>query len=175
MDDEPESCEDCGFVWVAVPATQVGRRVVAAAAAMADRLRTADPDAVRRRPAPERWSAVEYGAHARDVMLVLRDRLVIGLVEDHPGFSPLYRDERLALGLYRADTAAAVAPEVEAAAAMFVRLFDAIDPAALDRTVAFGFPDPTTRTLRWMGQQVVHEAEHHLADVVEVLALVGAA
>ncbi len=168
-----ETCEDCGFAWETVPERDVGPRVTVAATAMADALRTAPADVVGRRPSPERWSALEYAAHARDVMLVLRDRLVAGLVEDHPSFTPLYRDERIALGLYRADTADAVAPEVEAAAAMFVRLLGAIDPASLGRTVAFGFPDPTTRTLRWMGQQVVHETEHHLGDVVEVLGLVG--
>lgn len=170
-----ETCEDCGFAWELVGADEVGPRVVRAAAAMAATLRAAPAGDVGRRPTTERWSALEYAAHARDVMVLLRDRLVVGLVEDHPSFTPGYRDERLALGLYRDDTADALAAEVEAAAAMFARLFDAIDPGSLDRTVAFGFPDPTTRTLRWMGQQVVHETEHHLGDVVDVLGLVAGA
>lgn len=168
-----ETCEDCGFAWERVADAEIGPRISRAAAAMAHELSTAAQEAVGRRPSPDRWSALEYAAHARDVMVLLRDRLVVGLVEDHPSFTPGYRDERLTLGLYRADTAAAVAPEVAAAATMFVRLFDAIDPASLGCTVAFGYPDPTTRTLRWMGQQVVHETEHHLGDVVEVLGLVG--
>ena len=37
----------------------------------------------------------------------------------------------------------------------------------------YGFPDPVTRTLGWMGKQAVHEIEHHLADMEENLLAVG--
>ena len=116
---------------------------------------------------------LEYGAHVRDVLLTIRDRLVIGLVEDNPGFKSLWRDERVNLGLYRTDTPAAVVQELEAATAMFLRLFAEIDPASLGRVVQYGFPDSTTRTLEWMGQQAVHEVEHHLGDIQENLAQLG--
>ena len=53
---------------------------------------------------------------------------------------------------------------------MFIRLFDAIDPQLLSRTVIYGFPTPTTRSLLWMGQQVVHEIEHHRSDILQNLA-----
>jgi len=164
-----ETCEDCGFVWENVGRGEIGPRANAGARAIADELLAADPAGAVVRPAPDRWSAVEYAAHVRDVLIIVRDRLVVGLVEDDPGFKPAYRDERLSLGLYRADTAAALAPEVVAAAAMFSRLFDAIDPARLSRPVRYGFPDPQPRTLLWMGQQVVHEVEHHRADIAENL------
>lgn len=52
-----------------------------------------DASAPTRRPSPDRWSANEYAAHVRDVLLTIRDRLVIGLVEDNPRFKPVYRDE----------------------------------------------------------------------------------
>ncbi len=39
----------------------------------------------------------------------------------------------------------------------------------LDRIVHYGFPDLLRRTLLWMAQQVVHETEHHLADITENL------
>jgi hypothetical protein len=77
----------------------------------------------------------------------------------------MYSAERVTLGLYAGDTVAAVAPEVVAAAAMLARLFDAIDPSALERPVQYGFPDPERRTLLWMGRQAVHECEHHLGDM----------
>jgi hypothetical protein len=107
------------------------------------------------------------------VFLTIRDRLVIGLVEDDPGFKPMYRDERVDRGLYASDTPADVANELDSAMAMFVRLFEAIDDGQLDRTVRYGFPDPQPRTLRWMGVQAVHESEHHHADIVENLAAFG--
>ena len=54
---------------------------------------------------------------------------------------------------------------------MFVRLFDAIDPALLPRPVQYGAPNPAPRTLLWMGQQAVHEVEHHGADIAENLGV----
>ena len=161
-----ETCEDCGFAWETVPSEQVGPRTLAGTRATAELLRR-EPSHGLLRPSPDRWSMVEYGAHVRDVLLTVRDRCVIGLVENDPGFKPMYRDERVDLGLYSADTAEAVADELAATASMFVRLFEAIDPAMLDRPVRYGFPDPMARTVRWMGQQAVHEVEHHLGDVNE--------
>jgi DinB superfamily len=161
-----ELCEDCGFCWIVVPRAEIVPRTIAAAAAIVGLLMNAD-DTAKQRPQPERWSTVEYGAHVRDVLLTMRDRLVIGIVEDDPGFKPMYKDERIDLGLYAADTATAVAKEVDAAAAMFARLFTAIDPSLLGRPVQYGFPGPMPRTLLWMGQQAIHETEHHLTDIRE--------
>lgn len=158
-------CPECGFDFDVAGTGDVGARVLAAARSIAEILVTTDDDIATRRPRPERWSAVEYAAHARDVMLIIRDRLVVGLVEKEPGFTPAYRDERVALGLYAADTAAAVAPEVVAAATMLDRLFHAIPADALARTVMYGHPGPERRTLGWMGLQAVHESEHHLLDI----------
>jgi S-DNA-T family DNA segregation ATPase FtsK/SpoIIIE len=167
-----ETCDECGFVFEGVERHEIARRVAAGGEAIAALL-VGEPARALVRPRAERWSTVEYGAHVRDVMLAIRDRLVVGLVEDDPGFKPVYRDERLSLGLYRADTASAVAQEIASAAAMFGRLFDAIDPAMLERPVRYGFPDPQRRTLLWMGRQTVHETEHHLGDVRENLRLVA--
>jgi hypothetical protein len=167
-----ERCEVCGFAWDEVDRDEIAGRVDAGTAAIAA-LITADPERSARRPSPERWSATQYAAHVRDVLNTIRDRLVIGLVEDDPSFKAMYRDERVDLGLYDADPAGAVADELRAATAMFIRLFGAIDPRQLGRTVQYGVPTPTQRTLLWMGQQVVHEVEHHRDDIVENLRPLG--
>jgi hypothetical protein len=164
-----ETCEDCGFCWEIVTVGEIEPRVLAATASMATAIRN-QPDLSLVRPWAERWSALEYAAHVRDVFLTIRDRLVIGLVEDDPGFKPMYRDERVSLGLYAADTVEAIAVEVEGAANMLLRLFGAIDAGDLKRIVQYGFPGPIPRTLLWMGQQAVHEAEHHLTDITENLS-----
>jgi hypothetical protein len=114
-----ERCEECGFAFEAAQRNEVGRRVTAAAQAIATAL-IDEPTRSMQRPTPERWSMTEYGAHVRDVLLTIRDRLVIGLVEHDPQFKPMYRDERISLGLYGADTPSAVAAELVAAASMFV-------------------------------------------------------
>lgn len=81
---------------------------------------------------------LEYGAHVRDVLVTIRDRLVIGLVEYDPGFKPLCRGERINLGQYSQDTPSAVVAELGAATGMLVRLFGAIEPELLSRSVQCG-------------------------------------
>ena len=81
-----------------------------------------------------------------------------------------FEDERLALGLYAADTTTDLARELRAVGPMFARLWGATDPAALDRPARFGHPDPEPVDLRWMGRQALHEVEHHLGDVQALLS-----
>jgi hypothetical protein len=150
-------------VWASVAAEQVGPRIVTAAAAVAALVRSGT--GVATRSAPDRWSSLEYAAHVRDVLLHVRDRFVIGLVEDSPEFKPLYREERVGLGLYADDQPSVVADEVEVAAALFARTFNRIDAVQLQRLCQYAYPTVQSRSLLWMGQQVVHEAEHHLGDI----------
>jgi hypothetical protein len=159
-----EACPDCGFVWEAITRDDVFRRVHRGIDRVTDLLLD-EGDELYERPIPERWSAVEYTAHLRDVLVMMRDRLVIGLVEDTPSFAPMYRDERVDLGLYRREQAGELAEELRRAGDMFTRLFGSIEPAALNRPVIYNYPSPTQRTLLWMGQQVVHEVEHHATDI----------
>jgi hypothetical protein len=167
-----ETCDVCGFGWATVSRDQIGGRIGAGVSAIVDLL-TSDPSHVGVRPSTRRWSAIEYAGHVRDVLFMLRDRLVVGLVEDLPSFKPMYRDERVDLGLYKADTIAAMADELRTGATMFTRLFGAIDPDQLNRDVLYGWPEPTRRSILWMAQQAVHEIEHHRLDIVEDLELVA--
>jgi hypothetical protein len=167
-----ETCEVCGFVWEDVADAEVASRIRAGTDMLARLLRNA-PDVANTRPTPDRWSMLEYGAHVRDVMLVLRDRFVVGVVTDNPGFTPMYRDERVDLGMYMREDPIALAAELEAAAALLVRMLQALSPEQFDRTCQYGYPGPSTRTLRWMAAQAVHEVEHHLGDVEQNLTLVA--
>jgi ketosteroid isomerase-like protein len=160
-----ERCPDCGFAWVDVPATEIGPRVTRGSDALAARLRAAAPERVAARPAPGVWSALEYGAHVRDVLMNIRDRVVVGLAEDAPAFKPLYRDVRVDLGLYRDERPDVVAAELHSAADLFARTFGCLDDEQLARPVVYAYPSERTRTILWMSRQVVHEVEHHLGDV----------
>jgi hypothetical protein len=166
----PESCPVCGFVWTSVPRDQVGRRVLAATAATAERVRSAPAGRVGARPAPEVWSPLEYAAHLRDVLYNIRDRVVVGLAEDTPTFKPMYRDVRVEAGLYEGEEAAVVADELERAGALFARTIDALDDAQLGRPCYYTSQSPHRCTLLWLGQQAVHESEHHGDDIAAGLA-----
>lgn len=163
---------DCGFDDDSVRREDIPDRVRLGVSSMGALLRAA-PENSLEHPSASRWSMVEYAAHVRDVLLTMRDRLVIGLVEDNPSFKPLYRDQRIDLGLYRSDTPEVIVSETKAAAEMFIRLFTEIDPGLLGRRVQFGSPGPVERTLEWMGKQVVHEIEHHLDDIRENRAMLN--
>jgi DinB family protein len=167
-----EFCEGCGFGWDDVADAEVAPRIRSGTDMLARLLRNTT-DIATARPTAGRWSMLEYGGHVRDVLLVLRDRFVVGVVTDNPGFTPMYRDERVDLGMYGADDPEGVAAELEVAAGLLVRMIETLSPEQLDRTCQYGYPAPTTRTLRWMAAQAVHEVEHHLGDVEENLKLVA--
>ncbi|MET0323994.1 MAG: DinB family protein [Ilumatobacteraceae bacterium] len=161
-----EACAVCGFVWDDVPAEEVVPRSTAAALAIAAQLDAAGA-VTTQRPAPDRWSMLEYGGHVRDVILNLRERIILGAVEDNPVPKPMYGTARVDLGLYAADAPDVVADELAIAADLFARTFAALTPEQLARPIFYGWPEAATRTLLWVAAQTVHEAEHHLGDVVD--------
>src|SRR6185436_16107921 len=83
----------------------------------------ADDAALRRRPAPEVWSALEYACHVRDVLLVQRDRIYVSLVEDTPSFPPMYREERVGFARYNEQAPATVADQVDVASDLIAAAF----------------------------------------------------
>ena len=93
----------CGFAWEEVAVDDIDGRLRSGTERIADLLAGA-PDRATVQPTPGRWSALEYAGHVRDVLLMLRDRMVVGMVEDEPEFKPMYRDQRVDEGLYAADT-----------------------------------------------------------------------
>ena len=122
----------CGFTDDSIGIDEIAARSLAAVSQINDALR-GNPNVALQRPAVDRWSMVEYAAHTRDVLITIRDRTVAGLIENNPSFTPMYRDERIELGLYATDSARDVDDEIVAAQTMFSRLFLQIDPASLDR------------------------------------------
>jgi hypothetical protein len=114
---------------------------------------------------PETWSPVEYAGHVRDVLLNIRDRLVVALNEDNPLCKGLYGTPRIELGLYDGDAAELVANELRMAASLFGRTWTRIPEPLRDRTMVYGYPRLTDRSLTWVAAQALHEVEHHLHDV----------
>jgi hypothetical protein len=163
-------CDSCEFEWGSVPRDEVAARLGAATAGLAERLTATAPDDLRRRPDPEVWSAIEYACHVRDVLLVMRERVLLILRSSSPpAIAPMGRDERVVHDRYREQAPADVSRQLLDAAAMLVFLFDGIDDELWGLTCIYGYPEPAERTLAWVAQHVVHEAEHHLADLVESL------
>ena len=163
-------CEVCGFEYGSVPRDDVVPALHDYARRYAEHLGTSSTDDLRRRPSPAVWSALEYSCHVRDVLLVMRERVLQVLRETAPpAFTPMGRDERVIHDRYHEQAPGDVARQLVDAAAMLAFVFEGLDEHQWARTCIYGYPAPAERTLAWVAQQTVHEAGHHLADVVASL------
>src|SRR5262245_61431755 len=174
-----DRCDSCQFIYADVGAQVLPTHFTAFSTRYQALLLPPDRPAgwdgiLRTRPAEGVWSALEYACHVRDVFLVQRDRLYTALVEDTPGFVPMYRDHRVTLARYNAQDPEEVAAQLATAGRLLAQAFEALDSAQLQRRCIYNFPTPTQRSLLWVGQNTVHEGEHHLCDIAEVLARVRA-
>lgn len=163
------ACGGCGFVHTdrapsAVPAEL--RDVVASFARLLDEA----PNAVAQRPEPDRWSVLEYAAHLRDVLLSLRERLILGLLIDDAVGTPIYRDERVNRGLYANDTAAELQVQLRVAADILSAIINTMPDSAWSRTMVYSPVSDATVDLAWIANQGLHEAVHHLGDARDNLA-----
>src|ERR1700733_15072574 len=84
-------CPECGLDTQAFPREAVPEMVLTNAAAWQQVLTR--PGDVGARPAPDTWSALEYGCHVRDVFRLFDERLDMMLSRDHPLFPNWDQDE----------------------------------------------------------------------------------
>jgi hypothetical protein len=156
-------CEECDFTYDEQQREPVGVQIRHESETLLTVL-AGDPLLVRRRPALETWSALEYACHVRDVLLAQRERLYLALVEDEPSFAPIYRDRRAVIARYNASDPARVSTEVAVAAALFVDAFTDLSAAQRERTCIYNYPLPTVRAVSWLGLHMLHECRHHVLD-----------
>jgi hypothetical protein len=168
-----QRCEQCGFVYDALPVVDVASRLRSSPDRFRKALAGADPAASRRRPQPGVWSAVEYACHVRDVLLVQRDRAVRVQVEDRPDLPRMHRDERVELCGYGAHELQAVLNQLSTAAELCALVFELVDPDRWTRPLLHNWPETAEHDLAWLGRHTVHEVEHHLGDIGDVLQRVG--
>jgi hypothetical protein len=173
-----DRCDQCGFSYDEVAVAHIPTRLRGSepafrAALLDDGAGTGARDAIlRRRPQPGTWSALEYACHVRDVLLVQRDRAVLALVEENPGFARMYRDERVGLARYDAHPASQVAVQLGVAAELCATVFEGLTREQWDRPLIYNYPAPAPRDVAWLARNTVHEVEHHLGDIRSVLVAV---
>jgi DNA segregation ATPase FtsK/SpoIIIE, S-DNA-T family len=167
------TCTECGFVYEDLAVEAVAATVAAAPAAYREALAGHPPGTLLRHPGPTVWSALEYTCHARDVLLVQRDRVVRALVEDRPAFERMHRDERVALCAYETEEPDAVLAGLAVAADLWCLLVGGLDAAGWCRPLDYNLPDARDVDVTWLARRTVHEVTHHLDDVRAVLRRVG--
>jgi hypothetical protein len=123
-------------------------------------------DIVRRSPAPGVWSALEYGAHVRDIFRVFDARVRCALARDEPDEMVVDWEGLVAAaspGLVRKDVIDDLA---DAAASLAITLSE-LTPADWELP---GFTGRGHRVpVRDLSLAAVHEGSHHLLDIGRAL------
>jgi hypothetical protein len=157
-----EVCPECGFDAGAFPADEVAGLVRQIAAVWTEAL-AGPPADLGRRPAPARWSPLEYGCHVRDVLRIYDERLRLMLTVDDPHYPNWDQDETAVAERYREQDPAVVAGELAEAAVRIADRFETVSGPAWLRTGARG--DGARFTVDSFARYFVHDPVHHLWDV----------
>ena len=151
---------ECGFVAGDVEPEAVAGMVRANATEWEQLL--AAPSATVR-PEPTVWSALEYGAHVRDVHRLYLERLDLMLTQDGPRYQNWDQDETAIAERYHEQDPATVAGEVRAAAEAIATRFESVSGDQWERT---GYrSDGAEFTVRSFARYFVHDPIHHVHDV----------
>lgn len=154
-------CPECGFDGRAIVFDDVAPMVRANAATWVEVLARAD---VAERARPDRWSALEYACHVRDVFRVYDERLALMRAEDDPLFPNWDQDATAVSDAYGEADPAVVADELVAAAERLAAAFATVTP---DERVRPGRrSDGAAFTIDTFARYFIHDPVHHLVDVV---------
>lgn len=161
-------CEECGFDASTLPAEAVpqvvrGNRLEWRPLLLADD-GTPRPG-VAERPSPDRWSALEYACHVRDVLRIYAKRLDMMLAVDGAAFANWDQDAAAVEERYHEQDPVAVADEIDEAAAAIAAAFDGVEGDQWRRRGVRS--DGAHFTVDTFARYFVHDPVHHLYDVVE--------
>jgi DinB superfamily len=162
-------CPECGFDARAFSREEVGQMVRANAAGWQDVL--ARPDDLTTRPADDRWSALEYACHVRDVFRIYDRRLEMMLTEDGPDFPNWDQDATAVEERYNEQDPATVAGDITTAAARLADRFDGVSGDTWQRTG--NRSDGARFTVESFARYLIHDPVHHLDDVARGFAQLG--
>ena len=169
--DGPD-CEECGFAYTDLAAADTPAAIRAFARRFRAPLTRFLPgevgDAlVRRRPAPDTWSALEYAAHVRDVFGNYEGWVRLTLAEDRPLLEGAGPDQLAAAGRYNELDPVTVADELAANAERLAATIEAVPDDGWDRVGIRhrdGYEDDE-RSVLLTARRAVHEGNHHLLDI----------
>ncbi len=156
-------CPDCGFDASTTPPDAVASLLRANAAAWVRVLAARPAAELRHRPSEDRWSALEYACHVRDVCTLFRYRLGLMLDQDDPLFPNWDQDATAVEDDYGAQDPAVVSGQLADAAALMADDFDAVPDNQWSRRGRRS--DGAAFTIDTFSRYMVHDPVHHLYDV----------
>lgn len=155
-------CPECGFDAASVDHLEVAAALRENAAAWPGVLARSD---ARMRPDDSTWSALEYGAHVRDVHRLNTHRIRLMLDEVDPEFPNWDQDATAIAQRYDLQDPLVVSGEVQAAALELADLLDSLSPEQWQRTGRRS--DGATFTPATFAVYFLHDVEHHVWDVTK--------
>ena len=153
-------CPECGFDATDYRDGTVAEAIRVTAASWPAVLTRAD---VRVRPNDATWSALEYGAHVRDVLKLYRERVALMLTQDDPLYANWDQDATAIADRYNEQDPAAVAAELTAAAGALAADFESVDEAGWQCRGRRS--DGATFTVSSISRYLLHDLIHHQGDV----------
>jgi hypothetical protein len=153
-------CAECGFDASALDAADVAdgiRDNVSRWRALLEQPQVLD------RPTEDRWSALEYACHVRDVFRLFDERLARMLNEDDPVFASWDQDQTAEEERYGEQDPRAVVAELEVAGARLADHFERVSPGDWQRPGRRS--DGATFTIDTFSHYLLHDPVHHVWDV----------
>jgi hypothetical protein len=153
-------CPECGYDAGTIDVTRMAELVRANVATWAPLL--AHPHA-RQRPSDDRWSALEYACHVRDVFDLFDERLRRMLTEDGPHFAKWDQDATAIEQRYDLQDPDVVATELAAAGERCARRWEHVGPGDWGRSGVRS--DGAVFTVESFARYLLHDPVHHIDDV----------
>ena len=154
------ACPECGFDTRTFPREEVSRLIRDNAASWGELLARED---VRNRPSDDRWAALEYACHVRDVFRLYDYRLHLMLDQDDPDYPNWDQDEAAVEGRYLEEDPDQVRDAIETAGVQLADSFDAVTNEQWGRTG--NRSDGASFTVESFARYMIHDPIHHLHDV----------
>lgn len=152
------SCAECGFDAHNYPPESIAHQHRADLPRWQQVLERAD---ARDRPDDSTWSALEYGAHVRDVYILFTERTLLMLENEDPLFDDWDQDRTAEEKNYLAEIPSRVAGELASAGEAYAALLASVT----DWDRAGRRSNGSHFTIGTLAQYGLHDVVHHLHDV----------
>ena len=157
-------CPECGLDTASFAREDVPAMIRVSASGWQEVLTGPGDQALR--PAPDKWSPLEYGCHVRDVFKLYLVRLDLMLTTDGPQYPNWDQDATAVEDRYGEQDPAVVAAELPAAAELLARRFEDVHGDQWQRTGFRG--DGAQFTIETFARYFIHDPLHHYYDVTGV-------
>ena len=118
---------------------------------------------VATRPSDDRWSALEYAYHVRDVFVLYDQRLQMMLEQDDPHYPNWDQDAAAIDNNYPGEEPERVASEIQDAGETLAARFDSVQGDQWERRGTRS--DGAYFTVETFARYLIHDPIHHVMDV----------